>query len=163
MFPLFYYLFLCMFTHPVVHYISGPLSCVCFNYVLVTLSTLLSSIFPHVCLLIYNLIFMFCWPASLYNLLNNSKALIYLFISLLYMFRASVCPSSGEKLLYLCETWYLSLCMDGVWSAGWIFNPTSRPDATHTERQIPVSHKRRYSHFLLMMGAWMPETYTEQK
>ena len=22
--------------------------------------------------------------------------------------------------------WYLSLCMEGVWSAGWIFNPTSR-------------------------------------
>ena len=27
------------------------------------------------------------------------------------MFRATMCPSSGEK-LYLCDTWYLSLCLD---------------------------------------------------
>ena len=39
--------------------------------------------------------------------------------------------------------WYLSLCMGGVWSAGWSKTPTSRPDATHIEWQIPVSH--RYS------------------
>ena len=30
------------------------------------------------------------------------------------------------------------------------------PDVTHTESQVPVSH--RYSNFLLMMGTWMPET-----
>ena len=41
--------------------------------------------------------------------------------------------------------WYLSLCMGGVWSAGWSEITTSRPDATHTEWQIPVSH--RYSNF----------------
>jgi len=31
--------------------------------------------------------------------------------------------------------WHLSLCMCGVWSAGWIeiFNPNSRAVATHTE------------------------------
>ena len=46
--------------------------------------------------------------------------------------------------------WYLSLCMGGVWSAGWIENPTSRPDATRTGWQIPVSHG--YINFLLMMG-----------
>jgi hypothetical protein len=45
---------------------------------------------------------------------------------------------------------------------GWLlvcwldWNPTSRPNATHTEWQVPVSH--RYSNFLLMMGAWTPET-----
>jgi len=49
----------------------------------------------------------------------------------------------------------------GVWAAGWNFNPTSRPDTTHTEWQIPVSH--RYSDFLLMIGTWMSETYREGK
>jgi len=27
------------------------------------------------------------------------------------MFRATMCPSSGQK-LYLCDTWYFSLCVD---------------------------------------------------
>jgi len=31
-----------------------------------------------------------------------------MFISILYMFRAAVCPSSGE-LLYQCDTWFMSL------------------------------------------------------
>ena len=35
------------------------------------------------------------------------------FIALLYMFRASMCPSSGEKLLYLCDT---GIC-HSVWVA----------------------------------------------
>jgi len=35
--------------------------------------------------------------------------------------------------------------MGGVWSVGWSFTPTNRPDATHREWQIPVSH--RYSNF----------------
>jgi len=51
--------------------------------------------------------------------------------------------------------------MGDIWSAGWIFNPTSRPDATHTELQVTVSH--RYSNFLLMVGAWMHETCKEGK
>jgi hypothetical protein len=60
------------------------------------------------------------------------------------MFRTSMCPSSGEITLSM-RHWYLSLCMGGVWSAGWSFTPTSRPDDTHTEWQIPVLH--RYSNF----------------
>ena len=36
------------------------------------------------------------------------------------MFRASMCPTSGEKLLLSLRHWYLSLCMCDVWSAGWI-------------------------------------------
>ena len=48
--------------------------------------------------------------------------------------------------------WYLSLFMGRVWS--------SRPDATHTEWQIPVSHT--YSEFLLMMGTCMPK-HVEEK
>ena len=60
------------------------------------------------------------------------------------MFRATICPSSGEITVSI-RHWYLSLCMGGVWSAGWGETPTSRPDATHTEWQIPVSY--RYSNF----------------
>ena len=86
---------------------------------------------------------------------NNS-----VFVSLLYMFRASKCPSSGENYCIcatlICVTLY-ELCL-----VCWLdFNPTSRPDATHTEWQIPVSH--RYSNFLLMLGTWMPETCREEK
>ena len=87
--------------------------------------------------------------------------LIYLFISLLYMFRGFMCPSSGENYC-ICATllfvtlfrWRLVCCLQ------WI-NPTSRRNATHTEWQIAVSH--RYSNFLLMMGTWMPETCREGK
>ena len=33
------------------------------------------------------------------------------FISILRMFRAAMCPSSGE-LLYQCDAWFMSLCVD---------------------------------------------------
>ena len=60
------------------------------------------------------------------------------------MFRVSVCPSSGEN----CRI-YATLVF------------TNRPDATHTEWQITVSH--RYSSFLLTMGTRLPETCREEK
>ena len=44
--------------------------------------------------------------------------LLGMFISLLYMFRATMCPSSGEITVSVWH-WYLSLCMGGVRSAGW--------------------------------------------
>ena len=78
--------------------------------------------------------------------LNPTKCTILLsiFISLLYMFRATVCPSSGEIAVSTrMRHWYLSLCMGGICSPGWSFTPTSRPDVTQTEWKIPVSH--RYS------------------
>ena len=34
-----------------------------------------------------------------------------MFISILHMFRATMCPSSGE-LLYQCDTWFMSLYVD---------------------------------------------------
>jgi len=48
-------------------------------------------------------------------LVNNqldAQFFSYLFISILYMFRAAMCPSSGE-LLYQCDTWFMSPCVDG--------------------------------------------------
>jgi hypothetical protein len=70
--------------------------------------------------------------------------LLSIFISPLYIFRAIMCPSSGEIAVSMWH-WYLSLCMAGVWSAGWSYTPTSRPEATQAEWQMPVSH--RYSNF----------------
>jgi len=34
-----------------------------------------------------------------------------MFISILYMFRAAMCPQSGE-LLYQCDTCFMALCVD---------------------------------------------------
>jgi hypothetical protein len=70
--------------------------------------------------------------------------LLSIFVYLLCMFRATTCPSSGEITVSM-RHWCLSLCMGGVWSAGWSYTPTSRPEASHTEWQIPVPH--RYSNF----------------
>jgi len=46
-------------------------------------------------------------------LINNQleEQSFCMFISILYMFRAAMCPSSGE-LLYQCDTWFVSLCVD---------------------------------------------------
>ena len=53
---------------------------------------------------------------------------LIMFIAYLYMFRATVCPSS-EKIPYLCDTWYLSLYIDDclVCKAEWI--PPCIPDS----------------------------------
>jgi len=44
-----------------------------------------------------------------------------MFISVLYMFRAAMCPSSGE--LIVSKIWYMSLCIDDrlVCRFGWVF------------------------------------------
>ena len=46
-------------------------------------------------------------------LVNNQldAQFLCMFISILYMFRAAMCPSSGE-LLYQCDTWLMSLRVD---------------------------------------------------
>jgi hypothetical protein len=70
--------------------------------------------------------------------------LLSIFISLIYMFWATMCPSSKEITVSI-RHWYLSLCMGGIWSDGWSDTPTSRAYTTHTEWQIPLSHE--YSNF----------------
>jgi hypothetical protein len=42
---------------------------------------------------------------------NIKKHNLYMFISILYMFRAAMCPSSGE-LLYQCDAWFMSISVD---------------------------------------------------
>ena len=75
--------------------------------------------------------------------LGEQFCLIYLFMSLFYMFRASKCPSSGENYCLYAALVFVTLY--GWRLVCWLnsINPTSRPDATHTEWQIPVLH--RYS------------------
>jgi len=71
--------------------------------------------------------------------------LVYLF-QLLSMFRASMCPSSGELTVSM-RHWYFSLCVGGclVCWLGWVSSQPADQTATYTEWNIPVSH--RYSKF----------------
>jgi len=65
------------------------------------------------------------------------------------MFWTTMCPSSRENYCI-----YVTLVFVALY--GWCLVYCSRPDATHTEWQIPMLH--RYSNFLLMLGTWMPKT-----
>ena len=54
---------------------------------------------------------------------------------LVYLFLFSTCFEQHcahyqEKIAIFMRHWYLSICMGGVWSAGWSETPTNRPDAT---------------------------------
>ena len=96
---------------------------------------------------------------TLLNLVNKSNwctILLNIFSYLLYTFRASTCPSSGGNYcIYVTLVFVILYGWRLVCWLDWI-NLTSRPVATHTEWQIPVSH--RHSNFLQMMGTWMSET-----
>ena len=76
------------------------------------------------------------------------------------MFRAPKCPSSGEKLLYLCDT---GIChsMGGDWSAGWIANQPAdqSPPIQSDKYQCRIDT----AILLLTIGTWMPETCREEK
>ena len=56
-------------------------------------------------------------------------------------------PIIRRKLLYLCDT---AICHSVCVASGLLvgLNPTSRPDATHTEWQIPVSYRYRIAHLV---------------
>jgi hypothetical protein len=110
-----------------------------------TTTQLLSSV--EFCKLLYNKFYVLFTVQSCTILQVNPnvcKILLSIFMSLLYVFRVNMYPSSGEITVSM-RHWYMSLYMGGVWSAGWSFTATSRPDATHTEWHIPASH--RYSNF----------------
>jgi len=65
------------------------------------------------------------------NQLETHTSFSCMFISILYMFRAAMCPSSGE-LIYQCDIWYMSLCIDDclVCRFGW----TAVHPNLHTKR-----------------------------
>ena len=80
------------------------------------------------------------------------------------MFRASMCPSSGEKLLYLCDT---GIC-HSIWVAsGLLVGLKLLKVSIQPADQTPLIQSDKYkcrkekAIFLLMMGTWMPETCRE--
>ena len=100
-------------------------------------------LFFYVLLTVYPCIIFFKWSQR-----DSHYFLVYLY-QLLHMFRATVCPSSGELTVSI-RHWYFSLCMGGclVCWLGWDCAVSSQPadqTATHTEWKIPVSY--RYSKF----------------
>jgi len=71
------------------------------------------------------------------------------------MFRAFMCPSSGENCC-IYATMVLSLCMGGVLS-----------EIKPADQTPPIQSDKYQCHidttiFLLMMGTWMPETCREE-
>ena len=84
-----------------------------------------------------------------------------MFISILYMFRAAMCPSSG--VLYQYDIWYMSLCIDDLWCAGLDETALQSHPNLHTKGHLyRVTYTRcRIDTVLLMMGTWLPETCRE--
>jgi hypothetical protein len=65
--------------------------------------------------------FIFCWPCISVHFLsitNLTHFLIYLFISLLYMFRATQCSSSGDSIVSIHHLVCITLCRWRAWYAG---------------------------------------------
>ena len=55
--------------------------------------------------------FRFCWPCIwLWFLVNDRTILFYVFISILCMFRATSCSSSGESIVSIRHLVYVTLC-----------------------------------------------------
>ena len=89
------------------------------------------------------------WLLSQISPTSAQFCLMYLFISLLFMFWASTCSSSGEIITVSMRHWYLSLCMGGVWSAGW----TESNQLTRRQEKIIVSMRHWYLS-LCLGGVW---------
>ena len=54
------------------------------------------------------------------------------------MYRATMCPSSGEITVSM-RHWYLSLCMGGVWSAGWSETSPIQSEKYHFRMDTVIS------------------------
>jgi len=83
---------------------------------------------------------MFCWPASLYNLVNKPawcKFFLNIFISFLYMFRATMCPSSGEITVSMRHLVLVTLY-------GWL---SGMQDGIHSTQSDKYQASRTYSYF----------------
>jgi len=93
----------------------------------------------------------FCWPHTLYNLVNKANLVhnfFSMFVSFLYMFRATICPSSGAITVSMWHLVYVTLC--GLLSGmqGGIHS------ILHTRQSSTQSDKYQVSPqlLLLMMG-----------
>jgi len=80
-----------------------------------------------------------------------------MFISILYLFQAAMCPSSGGLIVSMRHLVYVTLCrwpsgmQVGIWPA--------YQAVTYTEWHIPGFALIQL--ILLMMGTWLPETCRE--
>jgi len=77
----------------------------------------------------------------------------YMFIFILYVFRASICPSSGELIVSMRYLVYVNLCR---WPSSMqvrIFRPAYQT-VIYTEWNIPGVVLLQL--ILLMMGTWLP-------
>ena len=67
---------------------------------------------------------------------NRCTVPLNIFISRLYVFWASMCPSSGEN--YCIRHWYF-VTLSGVWSAGWIsLKPADQTPLSVTKYQCRI-------------------------
>jgi len=73
-----------------------------------------------------------------------------MFISILYMFRATMCPSSGELTVSMRYLVYVTLCCQPSGMQ------VEYQTVNHTEWHIPGMALIQL--ILLMMGIWLPET-----
>jgi len=88
-----------------------------------------------------------------WRLVNKTK-LVHnfscMFIYILYMFRVTMCPSSGE-ILYFCNIWYLSLCVDDLLVCRMGFHPAY---------QIVIqSDKYQVSHWYSYFSWWWAHSF----
>jgi len=66
-------------------------------------------------------------------------------------------PIIRRKIAVPMRHWYLSLCMVGVWSAGWIGLDSMQPaDQTPPIKSDKYQCRIATAIFLLIMGTWMP-------
>ena len=87
--------------------------------------------------------------ASLYNLVNKTNVVhnfSCMFISILYMFRANMCPSSGKIVVSMRHLVFVTLC-------GW---PSAMKDKgiLHTRRSSTQSDKYQVSHWYSNFSWW---------
>jgi len=68
---------------------------------------------------------------------------MYMFISILYMFRANMCPSSGELTVPVRYLVHVTVCVD--------------------DRRLSTQGIALIQLILLMMDTWLPETCKECK
>jgi hypothetical protein len=86
----------------------------------------------------------------------------YIFISILYMFREALCPSSVDLIVLIRDLVYVTLCR---WPSGMqvgmnSFRPAYQP-LIYTDWHIPGVALKQL--ILLIMGTWLPETCREYK
>jgi len=107
-------------------------------------------------------IFLFCWRCILLQSLQitNLKHIyfsLYLFILILYMFRATKCSSSGESIVSIRPLVYATVCR---WPCGLPGKPPYHT-VTYIEWHTPKVVLIQLT--LLMMSTWLPETCRELK